>query len=210
MVRPQRVHQRGLVVGRATHPAVRHARPLRDGIPLPDEFLARAGDAEKLVSVAARPGVGRRGERVLGLGVVQGVVEPGDRACGVAKGGMRGHIVDALAIDVDLSPVAQTGEIFRTRERSPLRADGVLGLRGAHGQTAPPHARSRQQGTRSGGCQCMRTNRGHACAKRVSAPATCCVARGSCPQRRRSRVEGGPRRNNDEAARPRPPQLSPE
>src|SRR5713226_9238298 len=46
---------------------------------------------------------------------------------------MRGHVVDTLAVDVDLSSVAQAGEIFRARERPPLRADGVLGLLGAHG-----------------------------------------------------------------------------
>ena len=137
MVGSERVHQRGLVVGRATHPAVGHARPLGDGIPLRDQLLARARGAEELVGVAARAGVGRRGQQVLGLCVVQRVVEPRDRARGVAKRGMRGHVLDALAVDIDLSAVAQAGEIFRARERPPLRADRVLGLRGTHGEQAP-------------------------------------------------------------------------
>ena len=82
-----------------------------------DQLLARCAHAEELVGVAARAGVGRRGEHVLGLRVVQRVVEPRDRARGVAESRMRGDVVDALAVDVDLAPVAQAGEIFRAGER---------------------------------------------------------------------------------------------
>ncbi len=137
VVGSERVHQGGFVVRRATHPAVGHARPLGDGIPLRNEFVARARRAEELVGVTSRPRVGRRSKQVLGLGVVQRIIEPGDRARGVAKRGVRGHVVHALAVDIDFSAVAQTGKIFRARERPPLRADRVLGLRGTHGEQAP-------------------------------------------------------------------------
>src|SRR5262249_45341223 len=84
--------------------------------------------AKEFVRVAAGTGIGRAGEDVLALGVVQGVVEPCDRARGVAERRMRRHIVDALAVDVDLAAVAQAREIFRARERPSLGSNGVLGL----------------------------------------------------------------------------------
>src|SRR4029077_3917386 len=90
-------------------------------------------------------GVGRRGEQVLALGIVQRVIEARDRARGVAEGGVRCDIVDALAVDVDFAPVAQAGEVFRAGERPPARADGVLGLDAAHG-TAP---RTRDTGSKA-------------------------------------------------------------
>ena len=41
------------------------------------------------------------------FGIVQRIVKPRDRARGVAERRMRGDVVDALAVDVDLAPVAQ-------------------------------------------------------------------------------------------------------
>ena len=99
-----------------------------DGVPLRSEFLARARGTEEFVGVAARSGVGRPGENVLGLGVVQRVVEPRDRARGIAERGMGGHVLDALAIDVDVTSITQAGEIFRARERSAFGGNEVLGL----------------------------------------------------------------------------------
>ena len=139
----ERVHQRRLVVRRAAHPAVGHARPVRDGVALRDQFLARARGAEEFVGEAARAGVGRRGQQRLGLLVVQRVVEPRDRARGIAERRMRGDVLDALAIDVDFAAVAQAFEIFRAGERPPFGVDGVLGFDPVHGRllrSAPPDA----------------------------------------------------------------------
>src|SRR5262245_32615821 len=100
------------------------------------QLAAVALGAEQLVLIAARAGGGRRGELVRGLGIVQRVIEARDRARGVAEGGVRGHVDYALAVDVDLAPIAQAGEVFRAGERPAARADGVLGLAATHG-TAP-------------------------------------------------------------------------
>src|SRR5262245_42436485 len=66
---------------------------------------------------AAVARVGRHEQLGLALGVVQRVVEPRDHACGVAKGGMCGDVLDALAIDVDRAPVAQRIQELLTRHR---------------------------------------------------------------------------------------------
>ena len=132
VIGPERVHQRGLVVGRAPHPAVAHARPGRDGVALADHVVARMRHPEIFVGIAARAGVGRRGEHVLALGIVQRVVEPGDRAGGIAEGRMRGDVGHPLAVDVDLAPVAQAFEIFGAGERPRLGADRILGFHAAH------------------------------------------------------------------------------
>src|SRR5215831_19013301 len=102
---------------------------------------------------AAGAGVGGPGQSVLGLGVVERVVEPRDRAGGIAEGWMRRHVVDALAVDIDLAPVAQAGEVFRARERPPFYGDGVLGFLATHRGFLPPPL-SRQEGTGEAGCQC--------------------------------------------------------
>ena len=128
----ERVHQRGFVVRRAPHPAVGHARPMRDGVALGDEVLARARDAEKFVGEAARAGVGRRGQDRLGLLRMQRVIEPRDRARGIAEGRMGGDVLDAFAIDIDLAPVAQAFEIFGAGERPPFLGDGVFGSGPVH------------------------------------------------------------------------------
>src|SRR5262249_21654920 len=57
---------------------------------------------------------------------------------------MRGHVLDALAVDIDVAPITQAREIFRTRERAPFGCNDVLGLHRplflAH--AAPWHSRS--------------------------------------------------------------------
>ena len=60
------------------------------------------------------------------LRVVQRVVEPRDRARGVAERRMRGDVLDPLAVDLDLAAVAQAFEIFRAGERPALRGDHVF------------------------------------------------------------------------------------
>ncbi len=124
----ERVHQRRLVVRRAAHPAIGHARPGGDRRLLRHQLLARARDPKIFMRVAARARVGRRGQHVLGLGVVQRVVEASQRARRIAERGMRGDVLDPLAVDIDLPPVAQALEIFLARERPLLPGDQVFRL----------------------------------------------------------------------------------
>jgi hypothetical protein len=49
---------------------------------------------------------------------MQRVVEPRDHPRGVAERRMGRDILDALAVDVDLAPVAQAVEILLPRERT--------------------------------------------------------------------------------------------
>ena len=132
VVGAERVHQRRLVIRRAAHPAVGHARPQRDSVALRNQILARARGAEEFVGEARRAGVGRAGQYALGLVVVQRVVKPGNRARGVTERRMRGDILDTLAINVDFAAVAQAFEIFRPGERPALLGDGILGFRPIH------------------------------------------------------------------------------
>ena len=64
--------------------------------------------------VAAGAGVGRCGQHVPGLGGVQRIVELGGGGCRVAESGMRGHVLHALAINIDLAPVAQGFQELRS------------------------------------------------------------------------------------------------
>ena len=127
VVGAERIHQRRLVVRRAPHPAIGHPRPGGDGVALADQVLAGLRHAEELVGEAAIAGVGRAGQRRLGGGIVERIIEPGDGAGGVAERRMRRDIGDALAIDVDLAAVAQAFEIFLAGER-PVGRGEVLGL----------------------------------------------------------------------------------
>ena len=111
----ERVHQRRLVVGGAAHPAIGHAGPIGDCALLGDQVVRRFGNPEIFVGIAARAGIGRRGQPLLRLLVVQGVIHPGDGAGGVAHRGMGGDVGDALAIDIDFAAVPEAGQIYRRR-----------------------------------------------------------------------------------------------
>ena len=126
----ERRQERRLVVGRAAHPAVGDAGPFGDGVAAGDQLLERLRRLEEGVGHAAVAGVGRQQDLVLALGVVQRVVEARHHAGGVAEGRMRGDVLDALAVDVDLAAVAQRVEIFRAglRRRRPFTLPVVSGL----------------------------------------------------------------------------------
>ena len=111
----ERRQERRLVVGRAAHPAVGELRPFGDGVAPGEQVLERFRRLEEGVRHAAVAGVGRQQELVLALGVVQRIVEPRDHARGVAEGRMRGDVLDALAVDVDLATVAQGVRDIRRR-----------------------------------------------------------------------------------------------
>ena len=74
-IRPERVEEGSLVVRASPHPAVCDARPLGDGIALSDEVVAGAGRLEEAVCEAAVSRVRRRRQDILGLLVVQRIVE---------------------------------------------------------------------------------------------------------------------------------------
>ena len=122
----QRVEEGRLVVGAAAHPAVGDARPGGDGVALGDHILARAGGLEEAVRVAAGAGVGGGRQHLLGLGIVQRVIELGDRDSRIAERWMLGDVLDALAVDVDLAAVAQRLQVLRSRERALLSLHEVL------------------------------------------------------------------------------------
>ena len=96
-----------LVVRRAAHPAIGQARPLGDRGLRAAQVLARARHAEVAMRVAAGAGVGGAGQHVAVLRVVQRVVEPRDGPDRIAQSGMGGHVLDALAVDIDLAAVTQ-------------------------------------------------------------------------------------------------------
>src|SRR5262245_66645243 len=57
---------------------------------------------------------------------------------------MRGHVLDALAVDIDVAPITQACEIFHARERAPFGCNDVLGLHRPLflAYAAPWHSRS--------------------------------------------------------------------
>ena len=130
-VSAERAKERGLVVGRATEPAIADARPFGDGIAAGDRLLDRLRALEIGVRHAAVAGVGRHQQLVLVLGVVQRVVEPSQHARGVAESGVCGDVLDPLAVDVDLAPVAQRFQELGTGHGPGRRhLTGGLGPRG--------------------------------------------------------------------------------
>ena len=98
------------VVGRAAHEAIGHARPDRDGLARGHKFCRRVAYGEEFMGADAVAIDAR--QRIAGRGIVQRVIEARDRARGVARGRMRGDILDALAIDIDRPAVAQAFQIF--------------------------------------------------------------------------------------------------
>jgi len=62
-------------------------------------------------------GIGLDDEDVLLGRIVQGVVEPGDHAGGVAERRMGRHVRDALPVDVDLASIPEALQILLTRKR---------------------------------------------------------------------------------------------
>ena len=103
----QRAAERGFVVRRAAHPAVAQARPLGDGVALLAQVVGAFRHAEELVGIAAAAGVGAPAQRVLHVRLVQRVVHLRDGGRRIAKRRMGGDVFDALAVDVNLTPVLQ-------------------------------------------------------------------------------------------------------
>ena len=105
--------KRRLVVRRAPHPAVGHARPFGDGVAAGDQVIHGLRRLEEGVRHSAIAGVGRQQQLFLSLVVMQRVEQARHHAGGVAEGRMGGDVLDAFAIDEDLAAVAQRLDIFR-------------------------------------------------------------------------------------------------
>ena len=116
----------GLVVRGAAHPAIGQARPFGDRTLRGDQFLTGPLHPEVFVRVAAGAGVGRAGQRVAPLRIMQRIVQPGDRADGIAESRMGGDVGDTLAIDIDLASVAQALDVFRPGVGPALVGDDVF------------------------------------------------------------------------------------
>src|SRR5439155_1045937 len=103
-VGPEARHERRLVVRRASHEAITEPRPRGNGVPRCEQFLGRRARRKKLVR--ADPIGVDGGEEVTLRRIMERVVEAHDRAGGIAEGGVRRHILDALTVDVDLAGIA--------------------------------------------------------------------------------------------------------
>ena len=110
-VRAQRRKERGLVIRRASHPAIGDLRPFRDRVTARDHLFHGFRRLEEGVGHAAIAGIGRQQDLVLAI-AVERIVEAGDHARGVAEGGMRRDVFDLLAVDVNGAAVSQRVEIF--------------------------------------------------------------------------------------------------
>ena len=124
----ERVDEGRLVVGAAAEPAIGDARPSGDGVALRDHILAAVRDLEEFVGIAARTGIGRRGQHVLGFLGVQRIVEQRHRSRRIAKGRMGGDVLHPLAVDVNFAAVAQRLQEFRSGERAVLSGDDRFGM----------------------------------------------------------------------------------
>src|SRR5262249_23309353 len=111
---------------------------------LGDHLFARVRRLEEFVGIAAGAGVGRRGQHVMPGWVVQRVVKQRHRGRRVAERRMRGDVLDALAINVDVAAIASD-----SRNSAPVkgrflpatmvsgRASGCSGISSSHGQPQP-------------------------------------------------------------------------
>src|SRR6202035_470493 len=92
-----------------------------------DQVVGRAGRGEIAMGEAAP--FGRAGQNALFLlsVLMQRIVEPGDHPRGVAEAGMRGDVLDALAIDPDFAAVIEAVEVFLAGVGQQRRI-GALGL----------------------------------------------------------------------------------
>ena len=117
-VRAERGQERGLVVGRAPHPAVGEARPRGDRSLGADQIVHGLRRAEVFVREAAGSRVGLARERLAHRRVVQRVVQARQHAHGIAECRVRRHVLHAFAVDPDVARTAQAVEEFRSGEGS--------------------------------------------------------------------------------------------
>ena len=66
------------------------------------------------MSVAAAAGIGFGAEDALAL-VVKGVVQAGEHADGVAKGRVRGYVLNSFAINPNFAAIAEALKVFLRR-----------------------------------------------------------------------------------------------
>ncbi len=113
----QRAGEARLVVGRSSEPAIRDFRPLGDRVARTHQIVGSARDLVELVREAAVAGIGGRGENRAPLRIVQRVIHPRQHPRRVAEGRMRGHVLDALAVNPDLARIADALQELLAGER---------------------------------------------------------------------------------------------
>src|SRR4051794_2593058 len=97
--------------------------------------------------VAAGAGVGGAGQHVAVLRVVQRVVEPRDRPDRIAEGGVGGHVLNALAVDIDLAAITQGLHVLRAGIGTGAVGDDIFGLHGAVSWPPPPTPSRKGEGS---------------------------------------------------------------
>src|SRR5580704_9867002 len=97
-LRCQAAHERRLVIRRAAHVAVAHARPSGDRFASFPQLLRRIAGLEKFMG--AHAGAVETRQRVPRLWIMEGVVQTREGPASIAESGMLGDVADALAVDV--------------------------------------------------------------------------------------------------------------
>ena len=106
-INAERIHDRRLVVRRTAHPAIAEPRPGGDRLLLLNQFVSVRCGPEVFVRIASVPGVRWAGEHRLLRGVMQCVVQPGERSRGVAERGVVRDLVDPFTIEEHGAPVPE-------------------------------------------------------------------------------------------------------
>ena len=123
-LRCQAAHERRLVVRRAAHVAVAHARPCDDRVARFPQLLRRITRLEKFVRAHAGPVDSR--QSVARPRIVEGVIQARDGPASVAKRGMLRDVLDALAVDVNFARVPKACQIPCAVEHRVLRIPRFL------------------------------------------------------------------------------------
>ena len=117
-ISPQRTPEGCFVVRGAPHPTVTLARPVGDSITLLAHLFRAAGVAEEFVSVTAVAGIGVPAQAILADRIVQRVVQLTDRSRCITECRVSGDIFHSFAVDINLTAVLQTFQVFGTGERA--------------------------------------------------------------------------------------------
>src|SRR3989304_1568316 len=139
----------GFVCGPSPHPAVGHPLPGRDRVAPADEISGGGRRLEERVRVAAAPRVGLDGQHVLRRRVVERVVEARNAADAVPERRMRGDVLDLLAVDPNLTAVAQAVEVLLPIHRACRGPGLLLVLTCSFCHCGPPSGSTMSRGSRA-------------------------------------------------------------
>jgi hypothetical protein len=136
-VSAERGHESGLVLRCPTHPAEAHPLPDRDGLGRLLEILCGIRRGEKLVGQNAM--VIDLRQDLARLRRMERVVQPGDRACGVAEGRMGRDVLDPFAAEKDLAAVSQALQVLLAGHRTGRRLEDLCHRPFSLERSAPHH-----------------------------------------------------------------------